>query len=105
MSLKDISEGELVAELERRGREVLPRPGHVPQYHLDLGGLTDDGGDDPTSAVQFAAWDGSRHTAYSDQRYVACGMVLRDEPEWKLKRRDITITYGEWTDHHIGRSS
>ena len=77
---------------------------NVPQHLIAITGLTDDDQrtQDPTTGAQFAVLDpDGERTAYGDQRYVAYGECLQDgHPDGKIQRRTITITYGEWVDHH-----
>lgn len=86
-------------------RKPLRTDNHVPRTATDLIALTDDPDTgSPDEAVQFVVLDpdGSRHV-YGDQTWVANGVVLEAmHPDGRVQRRDVTISYGKWTDHNSG---
>lgn len=72
---------------------------NIPRHSVEMVGLTDQT-DDVTDVTQFAVLDpDGRRSVYGDQSWVAYGRVLRDaHPDGRIQFRQITISYGEWTD-------
>lgn len=71
----------------------------MSEHHLEINALTADQGD-PTTATQWAVRipDGDTYP-YGDQEWVKCGQAAaEDEPGATTVHRDVTVTYGPWSD-------
>jgi hypothetical protein len=56
------------------------------------------GSDQDATEVQYAVLDKGEYHVYGDQYYVISGQAIREaHPKGVIRRRTVTITYGEWT--------
>jgi len=69
---------------------------HIPLHRLDIPALTDEPGDNPSTAVQYSVVVDGKREMDSDQRWMADGRALWVYEGGRIECRDITISYGEW---------
>lgn len=68
---------------------------------LDLTGLTNNDGDNPTDAVQYAVIDRDGASQINgDQEWVRSHQCITEgsRPGGRIQYRRVTITYGPWID-------